>query len=328
MATAGGFFSAVLHRGTWQHVDYGSLTGPLQFGALGWKDKLSILRRALPALLARPGDLGDLTCLECLDDRSASAGLTRTATQYFTAGPHEFLWGTPTERLTFAMLALQLHVFRGELREVRGGIGQLTETIAGGLDVRTGVEVTGVEDTGPGVLVHTANRAPLRARAAVLACPAGVSARLWPFAPAPVTEHLRAVEYSRIDYVYLRTRRPARMTHGKRTVGMEVIPQAEVGSMTMGGIYFADDWVDDGGLLLVTAAPTAGAQHLSDDDLADRLQADVEQLLHPEVRGQGDRTGGHVIIRTPRPSRPALCGGSRRLGGHCPPAGSTSQAIT
>jgi len=290
VATPGGFFSAVLHDGTWKHVDFGSLLGPGQFPALTWKDRLSVLRAALPALIARPTDLGDLTTLARFDTKSAAEGLTDRAATYFTAGPHEFLWGTATRNLSFAMLAMQLHLYRGQLREVKGGIGQLTDALAAHLHVRTGVRVDRIEDTAQGVTAHIADgNEPVHARAAILACPANHAAAIWPDAPAPVREHLVGVEYSRIDYVYLRTREPLNIRHGGRHVGIEVITEPEVrrtgGDSTMGGIYYANDWAETGGLLLVTAAPYLGVSHLDDDELADRLQADAERL-HPELVGQ------------------------------------------
>jgi monoamine oxidase len=336
IATAGGFRSAVRHSdgsggdgfdgggeldgkggvdgggaAGWSHVDYGSLTGPLRFGALSWGDRLSILRAAVPALLARPSDLGDLTTLARLDTRSAAEGLTDRAATYFTAGPHEFLWGTATRTLSYAMLAMQLHVFKGQLRELKGGIGQLTDALAAGLDVRTSTGVERVETRdGDGVLVHLADRPePLRARAAVLACPADVAAAIWPDAPAAVREHLTSVEYSRIDYVYLRTRRPLERDDDGRPVGIEVITSPEVRGTTMGGIYYANDWADEGGLLLVTAAPCAHAEDLDDDELADRLQADAERL-HPELAGDVTE---RIVIRH-HPYTPTFGPGSvRRL---------------
>jgi monoamine oxidase len=79
------------------------------------------------------------------------------------------------------MLAMQLKVFTGELREIRGGTGRLVEAIAADLDVRNGTAVERVESTGEGVTVHLAGSAePLRARAAILACPADVAAKIWP----------------------------------------------------------------------------------------------------------------------------------------------------
>ncbi|GAA5153342.1 NAD(P)/FAD-dependent oxidoreductase [Pseudonocardia eucalypti] len=293
VATGGGFHAGVRHGGGWEHVDYGSLAGPLRFGALDWRDRWSVLRAALPALLARPADPGDLTTLRRLDTRSAAVGLTERAAGYFTAGPHEFLWGTPTEWLSYAMLAMQLRVFRGELREVKGGVGRLTDAIAERLDVRTGAPVARIRTTADGVLVYLAGGGSVAAGAVVLATPADVAVQLWPDAPPEVRRRLTSVNYSRIDYAYLRTRRPLRAAAGGRAVGMEVITTPEVHGMTMGGIYFADGWAEDGGLLLVTAAPCARVEHLDDTELADRLQADVEKL-HPEVVGQVTE---RVVIR-------------------------------
>jgi monoamine oxidase len=286
VATPGGFHSAVRHNGTWRHVDYGTRTGSLRFGALGWRDRLSVLRAAGPALLTRPADIGDLTSLARLDTKSAAEGLTERAATYFTAGPHEFLWGTASRNLSYAMLALQLHVFTGELRELRGGIGLVTDALAATVTVRTHTRVERVEPVAGGVLVHLADEPePVRSGAAVLACPADESARIWPGAPAPVREHLSAVDYSRIDFVYLRTQAPLRISANGRPVGMEVITEPEVGAAVMGGIYYANEWAEEGGLLLVTAAPSAGAEQLTDDELADRLLADA-QRLHPELAGQ------------------------------------------
>jgi protoporphyrinogen oxidase len=310
VAVPSGFYAAVRHEGAWKHLDYGSLLGPLQFPALSWPDRLTILKAAVPALLARPSDLGDLTTLAKLDTRSAATGLSARAASYFTAGPHEFLWGTPTDRLSYAMLAMQLHVFKGELREVRGGIGRLVEALAAGLDVRHGVEVTAVREVGDSVEVVLADGSSLSARGTVLACPADVSARLWAAPPAPVAAHLTGIDYSRIDYVYLRLRAPFRIWHRGRLVGMEVITSAEVGAMTMGGIYYANDWTTDGGgLLLVTAANAANAAAIPDDELCDRIQADVEKL-HPEVVGQVTE---RVVMRH-HPYTPTFTPGSiRRL---------------
>ncbi|WP_344607425.1 FAD-dependent oxidoreductase [Sporichthya brevicatena] len=283
----------------WEHVDYGSLWGPVAFGALGWRDRLSVVRAAIPALLAKRAasrDLGDLVGLAHLDTRAASAGLTTRASTYFTAGPHEFLWGVPSEQISYAMLALQLHVFTGDLCELRGGASRWVEAVAADLDVRYGTAVERVEEDGAGVVVRTADGGSLRARAAVLACPADVSARLWPQAPAPVREHLTRTVYSRIDFVYLRTRDALTLRAGGRPVGMEVITPPEVAGRTVGGVYVANGWVRAGGLWLVTAANGAGAATKSDEQLADELQSDVEKL-HPEMVGQV--TGRRVVRHDP-----------------------------
>jgi monoamine oxidase len=280
-----GFNAAVRSGGRWKHVDYGSLLGPVLTGALSTKDKLSILVAALPALAAMRAaarDYGDLVSLERLDTRAASAGLTDRAATYFTAGPHEFLWGTPTAQISYAMLAMQLHVFKGELREVAGGAGTFVAGVAEGLDVRHNSAVERIEHTGSGVVVHVDEQS-VRANAVILACPADVSARLWPDAPASVRAHLTSVQYSRIDYLYLRTSKRLTLSAGGRTVGMEVIPTPEV-SGAIGGIYVANGWARSGGLWLVTAAPAARAGEIGDEELTDLLQADTEKL-HPELTG-------------------------------------------
>ncbi|GAA4841272.1 hypothetical protein GCM10023201_34260 [Actinomycetospora corticicola] len=236
-------------------------------------------------LLARPRDLGDLVSMRRFDGRSAAAGLTPAGADYLTAGPHEFLWGERSAELTAAMFALQLHVFTGELREVRGGIGRFVGAVAGDTPVRHHVEVTAVHPRADGVTVEVSTGLPVTARAAVLACPADRAAALWAEAPLPVRSHLASMDHSRIDYVYLRTRTPLELRAEGRPVGMEVVTTPEVGGSTLGGVYVANAWADEGGLLLVTAARAAQAANLSDDELADRLQTDVEKL-HPEVVGQ------------------------------------------
>ncbi|MER7436551.1 MULTISPECIES: NAD(P)/FAD-dependent oxidoreductase [Pseudonocardia] len=278
-----GFHTALRRGGTWHHVDYGSVPGPLRTSALSVRDKVSVLKAAGPILVSRPKDLGDLVSFAGRDSRAVTDGLTPTAGGWFTAAPHEFLWGVTSDQLSAAMLALQLHVFSGQLREIAGGADRLVTTLAQGLDVRHDTPVDQVEDTGDGVVVH-ARGEQITARRAVLACPADVTARIWTQAPAPVAAHL-TIPYSRIDYVYLRTREAISLTAQGRPVGMEVVTTPEVGQATMGGIYLANSWAEEGGLLLVTAARPARAEDLDDTELADRLQVDVEKY-HPEVVGQ------------------------------------------
>ncbi|MCD2193776.1 FAD-dependent oxidoreductase [Actinomycetospora endophytica] len=307
--TATGFHAGVLRDGVFRHADLGSVTGPLLTRLLGVRDKASLLRVAGPMLLARPADLGDLTSMRRFDTRSAAAGLSAATAGYLTAGPHEFLWGVPSTELSAAVFALQLHVFTGELREVSGGIGRLVAAVAGGTDVRHGTVVSAIRPEPDGVRVEVEGGDALRARSVVLACPADAAAGLWPDAPAPVRAHVRAMDHSRIDYVYLRTRRPVELHAEGRPVGMEVITSPEVGGRTIGGIYGANAWVDDGGMLLVTAARAARAEDLGDDELADRLQADVEKL-HPEVVGE---VTDRVVMRH-QPYTPTFRPGSvRRL---------------
>lgn len=315
-----GFHSAVKTAAGWKHCDYGSLSGPFRFGGLSLRDKARLGLAALPALLARPKDLGDIVALERFDDRAASAGLSRTTAEYFTGGPHEFLWGVQSEQVSFAMLALQLHVFKGELRELDGGTGQLIDVLAAPLDIRYDSAVWLVEETGDGVEAHLEGTdASLRSSAVVLACTADRADAIWPDAPAPVKRHLSGVEYSRIDYLYLRTRTPVQLEVDGRPVSMEVITTPEAKGKTLGGIYGANDWAEEGGLLLVTAANGCAAGDIPDDELADRLQWDAEDL-HPELR---DNVTDRVLIRHPQYTPTFSAGYVRRAAEarHALPAG-------
>lgn len=294
-----GFHARVLTGRGWKHVNYGSLTGPAFFGGLGLVDRLRVAAAALPALLRKPRkpeDFGDLVSMLALDTRSAAEAVPADAAAHFTSGPHEFLWGTPSSAISYAMLALQLHVFAGELRELRGGIGQVVERLASAADIRYGATVTAVEDTAEAVEVHLDQAPALTARACVLATTADVTRKVWRSAPAAVAEHLDGIAYTRIDYAYLRTKARIELCQGSTKLSMEVIPTAQRGSRTIGGIYQSNDWVTEGGLLLVTAANAASAADIPDADLLDRLQAEAEEL-HPELRGQVlDR----VLVRHPR----------------------------
>lgn len=283
-----GFHSRVLTPRGWKHVDYGSLLGPATFGGLSIPDRIRVAVAALPALRRRPRrpeDFGDLVTMLELDDRSSADAVPVDAADYFTAGPHEFLWGTGSSSISYAMLALQLHVFAGELREIDGGVGQVVDSLAAGLDVRHGAEVALVEEEGEGARVSLADGSTIAARAVVVATTADVANKIWPTAPADVASHLAGVDYTRIDYVYLRTREPVELRLGRRALSMEVIPTATRGGRTMGGIYQSNGWVGEGGLLLVTAANAAAAGRIPDADLVDQLEADAEEL-HPELRGQ------------------------------------------
>lgn len=288
----------------WKHVDYGSLTGPALFGGLTLPDRLRLGLAALPALRRRPqrpSDFGDLVSMVGLDTRSSAEAVPSSAAEYFTAGPHEFLWGTRSDALSYAMLALQLHVFAGELLEIGGGVGQVVERLADGLAVRYDAAVTKVEETATGVTIHLADGSALDAQAAVLATTADVAGEIWPAAPTAVMTHLDSIEYTRIDYVYLHTERPVEITLGRRALSMEVIPTASRGSRTIGGIYQANGWVSEGGLLLVTAANAAAADEILDEELIERLHRDAVEL-HPELKGQVTDRTLFATPATPRPS--------------------------
>lgn len=187
-------------------------------------------------------------------------------------------------------------MFSGELREIKGGVGQVIDRLASETDIRYGSCVRSIRETSEGVTVHLDQAPPVEAGAVVLATTADVARNLWGSAPSAVRSHLEGVDYARIDYVYLRTRGRIELTQDGRKLSMEVIPTAQRGSRTIGGIYQSNDWVREGGLLLVTAANAASAGTIPDDELLDRLQREAEEL-HPELKGQ---VVDRVLIRHER----------------------------
>jgi len=108
------------------------------------------------------------------------------------------------------MLAMQLHVFKGELLEVRGGIADWS-TPSPRLRCGHGVEVApGQRQRRRGWRVQLADGSSLSARA--WCWPARPTSRRGCGTPAPhVAAHLTGIEYSRIDYVYLRLTRAFRI---------------------------------------------------------------------------------------------------------------------
>lgn len=290
------FNANVLQRGQWRHVDYGSLLAPIRFSALGWLDSLSLLRAAAPILATGPphrkDDFGTLTSMQQFDEHECTRGLTSTAADYFAAGPHEFLWGVRSNKISKAMLALQLQIFKGDLKELQGGTQALVELMAKGLDVRHETQVHSLsldEERGTVAVTAGSDEQVLHARAVVLACQAPVAARLWPQAPSIIKEHLEGITYSRIDYIYVRTSTKFYISEGQE-IGMEVVPAAEVDQgplRTIGGVYCCDSWIDagqEGSLLLVTTSNAADAAAIDDDALATRLQEELEHL-HPQLKG-------------------------------------------
>lgn len=208
------------------------------------------------------------------------------------------------------MFALQLRVFTADLLELQGGMSQVVDRLADGLEVRYGTAVSRVEQGPEGVSLHAEDRAaPVRARAAVLACPADEAARMWPDAPEAVRDHLEGMDYSRIDSVYVRTDGPLEMSMEGRPLGIELLPTAEVGARTLSGFYFADRWAEDGGLMLLVAAVEADTAAMSDTELADRLQADAE-ALHPELAG---RVTDRTVVRDERYTPTFAPGSVKRL---------------
>lgn len=166
-------------------------------------------------------------------------------------------------------------------------MGTLTAALADRTSVRCGVEVSRVE-VEDGDVVLSARHADgreqtYRAPVAILATPADVAARLYSGAPEDVRRHLEGVQYSSGFGVYLRTKEPIQPTgRGGKDLYMELVPPGERDG-PLHAVAFLNHLAPDGGFLRVESAPAASTS-LDDEPLAERLQADVEQL-HPDLKG-------------------------------------------
>lgn len=280
--------AAVRRDSRWHQVDYGSPLSVLRFGAIGARDKLSLLRAGAPAMRhARRLRYGDITTAASLDDAMVADRVSPAALGYYIGPLYEAFFGYRPEEVSYAVMALAMQSRGGRLLTLAGGMGMLSAKLAERVEVATGVRVEALRAEGDGVSL-TARRADgselaLRAKGAIIATPATETVRLWAEAPPVVGEFLGMVRYSRADRVYLRT--SERYLPSGRDLHMELIPQAERDGHSLALIEFMHQRADSGGLIYAEAAPSSGADRLSDEALADALQDEVERL-HPDLREQ------------------------------------------
>lgn len=144
--------------GAAHHVSYTEPSSFLRFGAMGPMGKLRLLG-VLPTLLRQVRRNGDepfepWRAAWC-DDESVETWLSRVDPEfleYLVEPCYELFCGYPPHDFGKAMFVYLSTMFQDtEIFTFREGLGQLTRTLAGRLDVTTGARVTRVEATDPGV---------------------------------------------------------------------------------------------------------------------------------------------------------------------------------
>ncbi|NYH54663.1 oxygen-dependent protoporphyrinogen oxidase [Nocardiopsis arvandica] len=164
----------------------------------------------------------------------------------------------------------------------RDGMDTLARTLADRLDVATGYPVTGVA-AGPGGVRLDSPAGPVTARAAVLAVPAPVAARLYPGGSRAERAYLDACEYApmlRVSLVLDRPMAPVGVRGGFATL----VPAAEDPLLN---VVTADHNKHPGrvpkgrGLVSLVASPRGASELLDapDEEVAARLTARAERLV-------------------------------------------------
>ncbi|GAA1073914.1 protoporphyrinogen/coproporphyrinogen oxidase [Nocardiopsis composta] len=171
-------------------------------------------------------------------------------------------------------------------RTYRDGMDTLARALADRLDVATGHPVTEVAAAPGGVRLDSPAGA-LTARAAVLAVPAPVAARLHPGAPPAERDYLAACRYAPMLRVSLVLDRPL-SPPGARRGFATLLPAGEDPLL---GVVTADHNKHPGrvpagrGLVSLVASPAGAAELLDAPDAADRLAARAERFL-PGLTGR------------------------------------------
>jgi protoporphyrinogen oxidase len=295
-------FRAAIRRGErWRHVDYQNFLSVAGYSALSLADKASLgLVQASTLAARRRMRFGDLATAAALDGRRNPS--TRAAHEYFTAPVTEVFCGYSPEDVTFSLVA-QSAWFPGRAKTFEGGIGTLTRALARGIEVDYGVEASAVRSGADGATVELAGGRSLGARAAVIATPADVAARLWTGAPA----YAREVRFGSMALVYMRTREPFEPRYrGRRPLYMQLIPSPEERG-ALKALSFIGQSAPDGGLILASATPRA-RESLDDDELACSLRAEADEW-NP---GLGALVSDVLVSRRPRVVASFADGGATR----------------
>ncbi len=279
-----GFVTAVWRAGRWAHLDYTSRASIARFPGVDPARKASILRAAAAiAPVARHLRFYDLASAAPLDARRPAELIDRDVLTYQVLPIYQAFCGYEVDEVGLPMLALGARFRFGTPRSLRGGLGRLPEVLGRRLGVRLGVRVRSVRAEGPGVVVESisSDGAPEvhRARAAVLAVPPEAALRVWPGAGDATRRFLGAQRYSPFLLVYLRTREAyAPRSETGEPVFMDVVPLGERDGVLEHAYYGSNAAAPDGGVILAGAYPWAAAEEPDDEALADRLQAELEEL--------------------------------------------------
>ncbi|MBE1532828.1 protoporphyrinogen/coproporphyrinogen oxidase [Actinomadura algeriensis] len=193
-------------------------------------------------------------------------------------------FGWDPERSAAAPFAAHLATSGGSggWRTYRDGMDALARALAGRLDVVLGHPVTRVT-AGPGPVRLESPRGTVTARAAVLAVPAPVAARLHPDAPPAAREFLRGCGYAPMLRASLVLDRPL-APRGARPRFATLVPAAEDPLL---GVITADHHKHPGrapggrGLLSLITSPRGTAELVGapDDAVTNRLLARAERFV-------------------------------------------------
>jgi oxygen-dependent protoporphyrinogen oxidase len=179
-------------------------------------------------------------------------------------------------------------------RTYRDGMDSLARALADGLDVRTDHPVTGVSPGPDGVRLDSP-RGALTARAAVLAVPAPVAARLYPGAPEAERAYLGACGYAPMLRLSLMLRSPLSPRGARRGFAVLVPDDHLLGVLTLDHAKHPGRAPHGRGLVSLIASP-AGVEELfdaPDDKVVRRLVERAERVLP----GVGARVCGTLTHR-------------------------------
>ncbi|MDE3724145.1 FAD-dependent oxidoreductase [Nocardiopsis sp. N85] len=179
-------------------------------------------------------------------------------------------------------------------RTYRDGMDTLARTLADRLDVRTGHPVTGVVPGPDGVRLDSPEGA-LTARAAVLAVPAPVAARLHPGAPEAERAYLAACGYAPMLRLSLMLDAPLSPRGARRGFAVLVPGDPLLGVVTLDHAKHPGRAPRGRGLVSLIAAPTGVGELLDapDDEVVRGLVERAEHVLP----GVGARVRGSVVHR-------------------------------
>ncbi|WP_436889568.1 protoporphyrinogen/coproporphyrinogen oxidase [Nocardiopsis dassonvillei] len=179
-------------------------------------------------------------------------------------------------------------------RTYRDGMDTLARALAEGLDVRTGHPVTGVAPGPDGVRVDSP-RGALPARAAVLAVPAPVAARLHPGAPPAERAYLAACAYAPMLRLSVLLDAPLSPRGARRGFAVLVPGDPVLGVVTVDHAKHPGRAPRGRGLISLITRPEATGTLLDapDAEVADALLPRAERILP----GLGAHVRGTVVHR-------------------------------